>query len=575
MCQEFQSLVDNHFQGYEKHKCIQEGNVKNLGSPYIIEIKTQRDLSSLNSNVRKAIKNGEQNIIVRLSSGKYYYNRLPVYLYNLKAKDVSISIVGNDTYLIAGGVDFESGAYIEAQRANVYLNSNNKMINLYDEVRYSQSGVDIIDEKTKECRIRSGESLQYARGMVIQLSEWFHSPAYKVEKIENGFIYFIAHDLKYDEAKKCYNVNYDLKMHATNPRYRIFYPQIFHKQTGYLHECSESRFLILYRVELKSFNMTGLNFIGASKGKSSLLYFREVQADKICIENCHFEYVNESLVRLKKTNNFVYKNNSSRNCSYGALFSDVDCENTIVKDNSFYRMGGSWTNCSCITCLGKNFAVLNNKFEDIGYISISAGYHSKQGIQMVTKGVIEGNEICLGQEYYDHCEKYSLVDGGAIYLSTLSEEIIVRYNCIHNYRGIFSNRAIYLDDGAMNVKIYGNVIWGVTNAHSILSWRAKSVNNRILQSNDGIDFYYNVIWGKYKFDERINSSCIHGRNIILFGKGESVPQCEMTNFKYHESDDIFSGVAVKNGKIIIPDKAMQVLRKYPTYSRMIKWIEED
>ena len=165
------------------------------------------------------------------------------------------------------------------------------------------------------------------------------------------------------------------------------------------------------------------------------------------------------------------------------------------------------------------------------------------------------------------------MDGGAIYISTLCEQVIVRYNYIHHFRGIKSNRAIYCDDGAMNVKIYGNIISGVTNAQSILSWRAKSINKKFPQSNDGIDFYYNVIWGKYKFDERPNSSCIHGKNLVLYGDDEAVPNNILNHFAYQEQDLVFSGASMENGKMEIPSEAMLELKKFPTYEKMKKWIE--
>ena len=187
--------------------------------------------------------------------------------------------------------------------------------------------------------------------------------------------------------------------------------------------------------------------------------------------------------------------------------------------------------------------------------------------------MIENNEIFFGDDYYSHPEKCSLIDGDAIYISTLCEKVIVRYNYIHNYRGVKSNRAIYCDDGAMNVKIYGNVITGVTNAHSILSWRAKSINKKFPQSNDGIDFYYNVIWGKYKFDERLGSSCVHGKNLILYAEGETPPENVLNNFAYQEQDLVFSGVTLENGKMKIPSEAMQELKKFPTYEKMKKWFD--
>lgn len=158
-------------------------------------------------------------------------------------------------------------------------------------------------------------------------------------------------------------------------------------------------------------------------------------------------------------------------------------------------------------------------------------------------------------------------------MTTFSDELVVRYNYFHNIRGVKSYRAIYCDDGAMNVTIYGNIICGITNAHSILSWRAKSLNKQYAQTNDGINLFYNIIGGKYKMDERPNSSCVHGKNLIIYKEGEQVPERILNNFAYQEEDVYSTGASIVNGRLILSDAAMKELKKFPTYSKMVRWIE--
>lgn len=569
-----QSPVETSFRDCENYSCATFPKQTLPRNVFVIKVSSQDDLKDLNSNVKKAIGKGEKNILVDLAPGVFYYEKLPVYLHNIDAPEVSITIKGDNTIMVAGGKDYPRGSKVKnPNRDHVYLDHDRNLVDLYGEVFQACGKVEVIDEKKKTCRVAVPEPITYVSGMKVQISEWFHSPVYEVTAYKDGFLNFIAHDLNYDEAKKCYNVHYDNRIGEMNPRMRIVDPQRVTSCQNAIHECEVSQFLTLYKIKLKGFTITNLSFSGCAKGKEAMCYFRNVDAGRIVISDCKFENLNYRIVKLKNTGNFVFDNNEVANCYYGAVFSDFDCPNTIITNNMFYRAEKSWTNVSCVACYGEDFLISNNQFEDIGYASISSGYHYNWGKEMVCRGVIENNEISFGDEYYSNPEKYTLMDGGAIYIGTLNKMVIVRYNCIHHYRGVRSNRAIYCDDGAMNVKIYGNVISGVTNAHSIFSWRAKSMNKKLPQSNDGIDVFYNVIWGNYLFDERPNSSCIHGKNLILFGKEEPIPSNTLNNFAYQEEDVIVQGAVMENGKIVFPPTAMGELKQFPTYDKMKKWIE--
>ncbi len=569
-----QSPVEKSLRACESYSCASSPKRTLPQNAFVIKVSKQDDLKELSSNVKKAIRTGKKNIVVNLASGVFYYDKLPIYLYNIDAPDVSITIKGNNTIMVAGGKDYPKGGGVMSPNCeHVYLDDELNLVDLYGEVFQADDKVEVINAKKKTCRVAVPEPISFVSGMKVQISEWFHSPTYEITAYKDGFLYFIAHDLTFDEAKKCYNVHYDNRIGEVNPRLRIVDPQRVSSCQKAIHECEVSQFLTLYKMKLKDFTITGLSFSGCAKGKEAMCYFRNVDADRIAISDCRFENLNYRIVKLKNTGNFVFDNNDVANCYYGAVYSDIDCPKTIITNNKFYRAELSWTNVSCVACYGEDFLISNNQFEDIGYASISSGYHYNWGDEMVSQGVIESNEIYFGDEYYSNPGKYTLMDGGAIYIGTLNKMVIVRYNYIHHYRGVRSNRAIYCDDGAMNVKIYGNVISGVTNAHSIFSWRAKSVNKRLPQSNDGIDVFYNVIWGNYLFDERPNSFCNHGKNLILYGNGEPIPSNTVNNFAYQENDVFVQGSVMENGKIILPETAMVELKQFPTYDKMKKWIE--
>lgn len=565
--------VNYAFSKYEKIQHSKTNEIVRYGSPYVIRINTQDDLSNLNKQIKEAIKEGKTNIEVLFSRGVFYYDKLPVYLYNINAESVSISIKGDQTVLVAGGKDYDNSKSLSPNRKNIYLDGHLDLINLYGETSVSRGQVEVLEEKTKVCRIALATKETFVPGMKVQISEWYRSPVYDVTDIKNGYVYFIASDLEYDKAKKCLNVHYDSVIRKIKPRVRLFNPAYIKNSTSAIHECEVSSFLTLYRVKLRSFSISRINFCGSAKGKSALCYFRDVKTEGIQIRDCRFRYINQRIISLKHTPNFTFENNRIDSCFYGAFFSDIDCPNTIVKGNKFYRAEMGWTNSSCVVCYGEDFWVSNNQFEDIGYASIRSGYLTTKEGKLICRGLIEYNEIFFGDEYYSHPEKYTLIDGGAIYLATFSDELVVRYNYIHNIRGVSAYRAIYCDEGAMNAIIYGNIMCGITNDYSILSWRVKRLNKKYPQTNDGINLFYNIIGGKYKMDERPNSTCIHGKNLIIYGEGEHVPERILNNFAYQEEDVYCSGATIVNGRLKLSDTAKKELKKFPTYSKMVRWIE--
>lgn len=566
--------ANDAFSKFEKVQHSKNKEIVSVGSPYVIRINTQDNLSNLNKQIKGAIKEGENNIEVLFSKGVFFYDKLSVYLYNINAENVSISFKGNQTVLVAGGKEYKKNSKaLSPNRTNIYLDGQLDLINLYGETNVSLGQVEVLDEKSKLCRIALATKELFVPGMKVQISEWYRAPVYEVTDIKNGFVYFIASNLEYDKAKKCLNVHYDSVISKIKPRVRLFNPGYIKNVTGAIHECEVSNFLTLYRVKLRSFSISGIEFCGSAKGEHAICYFRDVKTEGIQISDCKFRYINQRIIRLKQTPNFTFENNRVDSCFYGAVYSDIDCPNTIVKGNKFYRAEMGWTNSSCVVCCGEDFWVSNNQFEDIAYASITSGYRSTKEGMMISRGLIEYNEFFFGNDYYSHPEKYTLVDGGAIYLTTFSEELVVRYNYFHNIRGVKSYRAIYCDDGAMNVTIYGNIICGITNAHSILSWRAKSLNNQYAQTNDGINLFFNIIGGKYKMDERPNSSCVHGKNLIIYKEGEQVPERILNNFAYQEDDVYSTGASIVKGRLKLSDAAMKELKKFPTYSKMVRWIE--
>lgn len=106
--------------------------------------------------------------------------------------------------------------------------------------------------------------------------------------------------------------------------------------------------------------------------------------------------------------------------------------------------------------------VADNIFENINYGAICCGNEDNlTDISNTGYRLVERNIIVNSYEYLSIKNKYGLFDGGAIYVGCNNIETTVRYNTILRFGDTKDNNGIYCDDGAYNVKVYGNVISGV------------------------------------------------------------------------------------------------------------------
>lgn len=116
-------------------------------------------------------------------------------------------------------------------------------------------------------------------------------------------------------------------------------------------------------------------------------------------------------------------------------------------------------------------------------------------------------------------DEHNLMDSGAIYLYTISNNTTVRYNSIHHYRGAGSNRGVFCDDGAKNFQIYGNTITDVANSYSIDSRRVTEDEDKLGALNINNVIRDNIVDRPIRFqgNEMSNNGCIFEGNIHFDG----------------------------------------------------------
>lgn len=507
-------------------------------------------------------------------------------LKNVFQNDISLKLHGNKTKVISKGKQYYVGEIYEDKFSvyNVYLDNNLNDIFIWSQMYQADGLVNIIDEKTKLCCVHSPE-LQLDNNVDLtnawlQLTEWYMSGTYKIEKIEDQNVYFTASDLKPGlSAYGDYNVNYDYTVVKKHPRFRVCNAgdetsaiNIIRGQkvTHGFYECNNSTFLNMYETELKSLEICDINFYG-NTGVSHL--FRLINSNVsngIIIHDCNFYNIKSTAVYLYHTSNALVTHCRFNDCYDYAILALSDVNNMSITDNCFFNLGKGLKNTFAILCQSRDFYIARNEIVDYGYAGIGVGI----GISDVgeSNGIVEENELYYTDDYAKKAPRNSLIDGGAIYIITKNNGTVVRYNRIHNYTGAHSNRGIYCDDGAYGFSIYGNIITSISNSNYIDS-RLNSLQG--IPNNTNNIVMYNILEGGYKFEggTRINNGCVKGRNIVLLKKGDMPYKNIINNIKNPEDDMYLEYTKNRDLSIVVPRSTRRELRKLPFYRRIRKYIK--
>jgi len=243
-------------------------------------------------------------------------------------------------------------------------------------------------------------------------------------------------------------------------------------------------------------------------------------------------------------------------------------------------MGKRVLNSFCISCHGNDFLISGNSFEDFGYGGIACGVGYKSKKTELCMGIVEDNTLSYSQEYLDNLKDHSLMDSGAIYLSTKSDGIIIRNNRVKNYSGSYYNRGIFCDDGAYNFELYGNVITGITNGYCIDSWRnagveeAKTPGTGIQRSNVNISIHDNIIDGNIRFNgnESTDNGCRFGGNYILLADGEDFPKNDIKNVEVTREDVKLDYTGEKRSKVGLSRSSYKQVKKNKSLSGAKKFV---
>lgn len=147
-----------------------------------------------------------------------------------------------------------------------------------------------------------------------------------------------------------------------------------------------------------------------------------------------------------------------RNAILGDYASTIYATGNRTKDTGLDRR-----NDKAIVARGIYY-IADNLIEDYGYSACGGGltdYPTSQGSPVLINcyGIIENNVIRQTDEFVKYAKHRCLSDGGVIYEPTNNYPYtIVRYNKLINCYRRRGAMGIYLDDGAYNTYIFGNIV---------------------------------------------------------------------------------------------------------------------
>ena len=529
--------------------------IKPDGRTYLIHVKNQQQFDAINDEISKAIMIGNKNVKVKIESGVYHFRENHIQRKNDQT-DVFVSIIGQDAVLTSNK-DYGK----EAEQINPWL-----------EMVYADTLIKVVDTEKKLCMIPYANSLDndekenLAR---VQITQWFRAPVYTVSHIDEKGIYFVAPDLKWENGyggRKGYNVNFDYLYRGKTPRFRLY-------DKTKERDCAASRFINLENSSYKSFCVAGLCFKDNKSG-NALISMTNVEARQIIVSDCTFEQIQSTIANVSGTNNVVFTHNAVRNTMGDEVRFLNNCVNVRVTDNMFVNCGQGIGNTFCVNCRESEYYVAGNTFRDFGYGAIGVGVWHGFTKQYSSKGIVENNELFYSPEYFVECWKYTVMDSGAIYTWTQNDDVIIRYNYIHDYEGAGDNRGIFCDDGASNLKIYGNIVLNTPNSYSIDSRYIKDQKS-ILRNNTNNFMAYNMVDNSIRFMgyKEENRHCVKGQNFILYPK-ETNQELIYDNLELQDDDIIIVSGSATSQKNSLSKEDCKIIKQNPCFKKVYQYLKE-
>lgn len=565
----------------------------------VIRITNQSQFDGLQNEIISLANSGDKSIQVIFSQGQYFFREGHIVLDGLDCPELSIDIVGNGASVVASGNDYCDGDFYQGSfDFNNSLLSGDFMepVTAWSDMLKAESQAEVVDRNSKLCRIKYSSavpmSCEECSGTYVLVTSWFNSFVCKVEKVEDGYIYFTAPELAVNATYNKYNINLDFAYGRTFPRFKMCNAKgidsEFNIESGkvrlsgnvkMVHECTAMRFLFVKDCSFHSFRMSGLDIHGNACRKFFLIDFARVKSSAVEISNCRFSDISSTILRATMCRNLCFISNEVNRCCRSAVQSDNQCSDVRVVGNSFCNVGSLCNNDYAVTASGTNYRIAENRICDFCCGAIAVGVWHGASKDCKSAGVVESNEIWFSQKFFDDAWKHMVMDTGAIYVFSQNDACTIRYNRIHDYNGPKDNRGIFCDDGAFNVDIYGNVIRNISNSYCIDSRRVKFVEKKSGGALEKVNYnnrvYGNYIDGGIRLEGTENDDkCEKGINFFFVKEGTRIPQCSYCNISTFAEDVKVEYKYTKSGLLYLRRSDFRAAKQLPFFKQIIDFVKK-
>ena len=505
----------------------------------VITIRTQEQWDNLWTTIEAELKRGAQNVEIRVKGKGLVMPTNPKTVSNLNYPKANIRIVGNDD-MVAQGQCFEKskarqeGAfwslpYTDYDVNDMVTDGEGNEIPLREEVSLVNGdivkvqefrGSKVQDVWRFQVDLPDLTEVQCKDFYVLMTRDWT-SARHKVVIVQDGWLYY---HLDSEDLHSDRNPNVDWIQYRVRPRYRLINSPVskgVHIAGGRIYvpnKYKEARvnkggvLLLMGYCIFNSIEITGFAFKGCGNKTPIGIYHSTFNTGAFIHDNTFTDMVS-TCIGTAWSENVMIANNTITNTWQQAIAGGGN--NCTVSGNRLKKIG--WLlNTRAITGGGERMHICNNIIEDFNYDAIAVGSTTANEKAQRLTYVIERNTIRLTKDFTDNFIQNTLADGGGIYIGPQCTQGIIRNNVVENIKGIHSNRGIFLDDGAKNLAIYGNLIVNTANSYDIDFRFDRGYESSIPDHNTNNCVFQNIMTGGYRFqDAGAGSNCIGGGNILL------------------------------------------------------------
>lgn len=544
----------------------------------VVDVRTQDQWNDLANTISNLLINGNRNIEIRIKGKELIMPIKPKKILNLNYPDANIRIIGEKAKLLPEGLDMSrdnpdiirEGSFwiLPYDRFNIddiITDENESEITLREEMNSVSSTIESVTDLGGEVWRMQTElpdlSEECCKDFYILLTRDWTSARHRVLKVKDKWLYFY---LDSDDLHSDRDPNIDQKLYGVSPRYRLINSPI----SKGVH-VTKGKIYIPWHFKKIRINKGG-NLLHINGCIFNSLEITGFQLNGL--KSCPIEVYNSTF----SIGMFVHHNIFNQLSSLA--FSTVNCKNIVFSDNTITNTRGrtigftgenfticrnhlkniGWMlNTTAICAGGDNLHICDNVIEDFNYSAIACGSRAPTRDSVRLTYIIERNLIKLSNQYTDNYIVNTLADGGAIYIGPSCTQGIIRNNVIQNIKGIHGNRGVFLDDGAKNLAIYGNLIMNTHNYYDIDLRLVNTFEKDIPDHNTHNSIFHNIMTGGYCFQEASpNSNCIGGQNILL-GLGRFKKR--NINITHYVEDISIKECSIKKDRIFIKSRYKKLL----------------